>query len=193
MAGHARYTALLDACVLYSQAITDALMSLAANRLYAAKWTTRIENEWISNLESNRPELSGRLTQRRDAMRDAVPDWEVEAQTWQALEPAMRLPDPGDAHVLAAAIAGHADCIVTLNLKDFPQDDVSPFGIEVMHPDDFIVKQMDLDPVSALASFKAMRGRWRRPDATAEEFVQAMERHGLVVTAERLRQAMPLL
>ena len=29
MAGHARYTALLDACVLYPLAMTDALMSLA--------------------------------------------------------------------------------------------------------------------------------------------------------------------
>jgi len=31
MAGHARYTAVLDACVLYSQALSDALMSLASN------------------------------------------------------------------------------------------------------------------------------------------------------------------
>jgi hypothetical protein len=29
MAGHVRYTALLDACVLYPLAMTDALMSLA--------------------------------------------------------------------------------------------------------------------------------------------------------------------
>lgn len=47
MAGHARYTAVLDACVLYSIAITDALLSLATAGLYAAKWTTRIEVEWI--------------------------------------------------------------------------------------------------------------------------------------------------
>lgn len=39
MAGHARYTALLDACVLY------ALMSLASKGLFAGKWTTRIEDE----------------------------------------------------------------------------------------------------------------------------------------------------
>ena len=37
MAGHVRYTALLDACVLYPLAMTDALMSLATAGLYAAK------------------------------------------------------------------------------------------------------------------------------------------------------------
>lgn len=47
MAGHARYTALLDACVLYPLAMTDALMSIATAGLYAAKWTSRIEQEWI--------------------------------------------------------------------------------------------------------------------------------------------------
>lgn len=193
MAGHVRYTALLDACVLYSLAISDALMSLASNGMFAGKWTTRIEEEWISNLEKNRPELAGRLQTRRDLMREAVPDWEVKEAAWQALVPSLTLPDQNDVHVLAAAIVGHADCIVTLNLKDFPQEAAEPFGIEVLHPDDFIVKQLDLDPVIALSSFKEMRGRWRRPNASPEEFAHAMERHGLVATAERLRQALPLL
>jgi hypothetical protein len=40
MAGHARYTALLDACVLYPVAMTDALLSLATARFFDAKWTT---------------------------------------------------------------------------------------------------------------------------------------------------------
>lgn len=66
MAGHARYTAVLDACVLYSVAMTDALLSLATAGLYAAKWTTRIEDEWIRALENSRPDLIGRLDVRRE-------------------------------------------------------------------------------------------------------------------------------
>jgi hypothetical protein len=77
MAGRARYTALLDACVLYPLAMADSLMSVAATSLYAAKWTLHIEREWMNALVRNRPDLAGRLEPRRDAMRDAVPDWEV--------------------------------------------------------------------------------------------------------------------
>lgn len=74
MAGHARYTALLDACVLYPLAMADALMSLATAGFFAAKWTTEIEGEWIRSLEQNRPDLVGKLSVRRDSMREAVPD-----------------------------------------------------------------------------------------------------------------------
>lgn len=56
-----RYTALLDGCVLYPLAMTDALMSLATAGLYAAKWTARIESEWMAALEVKRPDLKGRL------------------------------------------------------------------------------------------------------------------------------------
>ena len=45
MAGHNQYTALLDANVLYSVAISDALMEVAATGIYAAKWSQRIDQE----------------------------------------------------------------------------------------------------------------------------------------------------
>ena len=76
MAGNARYTALLDACVLYPIAMTDSLMSLATAGPFAAKWSTRIEQEWIAALEARRPDLKGKPEFRRDCMREAVPDWE---------------------------------------------------------------------------------------------------------------------
>jgi hypothetical protein len=84
-------------------------MSLATCGPYAAKWTCRIEDEWTSALLRDRPDLEGRLQIRRDAMRDAVPDWEVAHGAWRPLEDALQLPDPKDRHVLAAALSGHAD------------------------------------------------------------------------------------
>ena len=193
MAGHTRYTALLDACVLFPIAVADALMSLATAGLFAAKWTAQIEEEWIKSLEDWRPELKGKLEDRRRLMREAVPDWEVPPVGWQALVACINLPDPNDHHVLAAAIAGHADCIVTSNLKDFPAAVVQPFGIEILHPDEFIIKQWDLDELAAVAAFKRMRARRKNPEATAEDFAQAMERNGLAATAERLRDAAELI
>lgn len=141
MAGHARYTALLDACVLYPIAVTDALLSLATAGFYAAKWTIRIEAEWITALEKQRPDLAGRLEFRRDSMRAAIPDWEVPESAWSSLADGISLPDPGDVHVLAAAIAGHADCIVTANVADFPESVLSGYCIEILDPDRFIANQ----------------------------------------------------
>lgn len=193
MAGHARYTALLDACVLFPLAMTDALLSLATAGFFAAKWTVRIEDEWILSLENQRPDLVGKLRIRRDSMRDAIPDWEVPEAAWASLVNGICLPDPDDAHVLAAAIAGHADCIVTSNLKDFPRAALQEYGIEVIDTDTFIINQWDLDPVNAIAAFKRMRARRKKPQSSPEDFAYALEIGGLPTTAERLRQAAELI
>jgi predicted nucleic acid-binding protein len=193
MAGHARYTALLDACVLYPLAMADALLSLATAGFFAAKWTTRIEAEWIRSLERSRPDLVGKLTIRRDSMRDAVPDWQVPESAWMPLEQSLKLPDADDRHVLAAAIAGHADCVVTSNLKHFPSQILADYGIEAIDPDTFIINQWDVDPVTAIAAFKRMRARRKKPRSSPEDFADALEIGGLPTTAERLRGAAELI
>lgn len=175
MAGNARYTALLDACVLYPIAITDSLLSLATAKLFAAKWTTRIEQEWITALERDRPDLQGKLAIRRDSMRAAVPDWEVPQAAWERLVGCITLPDKNDARVLAAAIAGHADCIVTSNERHFPLEIVAPYGLEIVDPDTFITNQLDLSQIVALGAFKRMRARRKKPESSPEEFADAID------------------
>lgn len=193
MAGHSRYTALLDACVLYPIAVCDALVSVAATGIYAAKWTQRIDDEWTQALEEQRNLPRGAFSFRRDQMHAACPDWEVVPEAWQPLESCIELPDPNDRHVLAAAIAGHADCIVTANLKDFPAATLGPLGIEALHPDSFLVAQLDLDAFSVLPAFKGMRARLKNPAMTSAAFADAMERNGLIETAQFLRQALELI
>ena len=193
MAGHGRYTALLDACVLFPVAVCDSLFSVASTGLFAAKWSAKIEDEWTRSLERKNAKPPGTYSRRRDHMRDAIPDWEVPEQAWQSLTHGLRLPDAGDVHVLAAAIAGHADCIVTVNLRDFPPATLAPFGIEAIHPDEFLIAQMDLDQVAVLGAFKDMRARLNNPAYTADAFAQALERNGLVAIAQRLRDASELI
>ena len=141
----------------------------------------------------DRPDLVGRLDVRRDQMRAAAVDWEVPESGWRPLATGLALPDPNDVHVLAAAIAGHADCIVTPNLADFPPAALVPHGLERIHPDEFIVAQIDLDLVSTLPAFRAMRARRRNPQNTPLEFAAALERNGLVQTADRLRACAALI
>ncbi|HET9643812.1 MAG TPA: PIN domain-containing protein, partial [Burkholderiaceae bacterium] len=108
----------------------------------------------------------GTFARRRDAMHAAIADWEVPHEAWCRLVPCLQLPDANDVHVLAAAIAGHADCIVTSNLKDFPEQLLAPFGLQAIHPDEFLIAQLDLDELTVLAAFKEQRRRLQRGDFT---------------------------
>jgi predicted nucleic acid-binding protein len=193
MAGSARYTALLDANVLYPATLRDLLLSLARDGLYHARWSERIQDEWVRSLLARRPELKEAALRRTcELMTLAVPDSVVHG--WQSIEPSLKgLPDADDRHVLAAAICGHADAIVTFNLDDFPAEALAPFGVEAQHPDDFLLNQFDLNPIAALKSIKAMRGRWRNPQLTALDLISAIERLQLPLVATRLREAAELI
>jgi len=193
MAGHNRYTVLLDANVLYSVAISDALMEVAATGVYAAKWSKAIDDEWVRNLAKNKKRAEADFYTRRDSMHDACPDWEVPEEGWRLIEPCLSLPDVNDRHVLAAAVAGHADSIVTINIKDFPSSILDPLGITALHPDEFLLQQLQLEPLVVLPAFKAMRARLKNPAFTPEKFVDAMERNGLIQTAAFLGQALQLI
>ncbi|APB34892.1 hypothetical protein GlitD10_2554 [Gloeomargarita lithophora Alchichica-D10] len=50
----------------------------------------------------------------------SVPDCLITG--YESLIPSIELPDKDDCHVLAAAIRGGVDVIVTFNLKDFPTE-----------------------------------------------------------------------
>lgn len=193
MAGHNRYTALLDANVLYSVAISDALMEVAATGIYAAKWSRAIDDEWVRNLAKNKSRAEADFYTRRDSMHDACPDWEVLEEGWKLIEPCLKLPDVNDRHVLAAAVAGNADSIVTINIKHFPASVLEPLGITALHPDEFLLQQLELEPLVVLPAFKVMRARLKNPAFTPEKFVDALERNGLIQTAAFLEQALQLI
>ena len=124
------YTALLDANVLYPAPIRDILLQLAVEDLFRAKWTTDIHREWIDALLEKEPRRDRAALERtRDLMDEATRDCLVTG--YERLIPDLELPDPDDRHVLAAAIVGRCDVIVTQNLKDFPQAVLAPYGAKI--------------------------------------------------------------
>jgi hypothetical protein len=105
----------------------------------------------------------------------------------------MYLPDPDDRHVLAAAVVGHADAIVTQNLDDFPKAVLARYNIEPQHPGEFVMNQIELDETRALNAIRLMRTRLRRPRRSAVELIDTLDRLGLRVTAARLHQLISLI
>lgn len=191
MAGSAYYTAILDANVLYPQLVRDLLLSLAACGLYHARWSAHINDEWTRNFRAKMPEHGDKVMGIVAALERAVPDCLVKG--YEHLTFKLELPDPKDRHVLAAAIAGHADAIVTFNLKHFPSEALAAFDIEVQHPDDFVMNQLQLHEIRALTAVKEMRERWKNPRYTAEEMLKLLEARGMPQTAEHLQGALKLI
>lgn len=131
-----RFSAMLDACVLVPVTLADTLLRLAEASLYRPLWSARIITETVRAIEEVHPQLSADdIRNRADAMDAAFGDASVTG--WEALEHVISLPDPDDCHVVAAAIIGRADLIVTSNVKDYPPDVLAPYHIEVQTPDVF--------------------------------------------------------
>ena len=87
-------------------------------------------------------------------MRDFFPEALVDVPT--GLPPALTcIPDENDRHVLAAAIRGRADAILTLNCRDFPVECLAQYDIIRMSPDEFLVNQFHLNPESVLDKLDA--------------------------------------
>ena len=186
------YTALLDANVLYPATVRDLLLQLAVTDIYRARWTADIHREWIDNLLENEPHRDrAKLERTRDLMDSNTRDALVTG--YESLIPSLHLPDPDDRHVLAAAIVGRCDVIVTTNLKDFPDAALAPFGLDAQHPDDFLCNHLNLAQGLFCRCVQKIRSRLKNPPCTTDDYLETLTRNGLVATAAELRPFAELL
>jgi len=141
----AHYAAVLDACVLVPIALADTLLRIAERELYRPLWSDRILAEAADAVLGVHSDIPPERVDKRFAlMHETFEDARVEG--WEGLETTITLPDPDDRHVVAAALRGRADSIVTANLQHYPIDTLDPLGIQVIHPDSFLLDQLDLAP-----------------------------------------------
>src|SRR4051794_21352157 len=94
---------------------------------------------------------------------------------YEPLVPTLIQPDPDDRHVLAAAIHAQAELIVTSNLSDSPASVLSGYGIQAIHPDDFIARLWDENTPGVLAAVKLHRANLKRPPKTRAESLATLE------------------
>lgn len=143
------FPAVLDACVLWPASLRDTLLRLAETpHQYIPKWTDQIWEEVTRNLESKGRSTSEQTAHLLEQVKIHFPEAFVKG--YEPLIESMTN-DPKDRHVLAAAVKCGAEVIVTFNLKDFPSEKLSQWGIEPQHPDDFLVYQYDLNPAVVIS------------------------------------------
>ncbi len=184
------FTVVYDACVLYPFILRDLLVELALTDLFNARWSQRIHDEWMRNVQKDYPDIS--LTKLRD-IADLMDRHALDAvvEDWQAYEKMVdEAINPQDRHVVATALACKADVIVTYNLKDFPDAILRPYGLQAEHPDEFLCNQMgvcgDKSLIRVLDAVKTCIKRRRNPTITTEKYLQRLVNIQLELTADRL-------
>lgn len=127
------------------------------------------------------------VAHRLDRVRRAFPDAEV--QGYEDLIDGMTN-DRKDRHVLAAAVRGNAEVLVTANLKDFPDAALKSFDISAISPDDFLLDQLDLYPGVVIDCLHQQVNRYvsMRGPFEVVELLRPLEKAGVPRFADEVRR-----
>lgn len=176
-------TVVLDANVLVPIRLASTMLWLAEAGLFQLLWSDRI----LEEVERNLPKLGVapiHAARRVGFMREAF-GAEALVDGFDGLIEEVTC-DPKDAHVLAAAVHDEADALVTFNLKDFPAESTEPHGIEVLHPDEFLLQLLNLAPTAVIDALRAGVEDLRRPPETDIRLARRPRGHGADVRDPRV-------
>lgn len=139
------YAALLDACVLVPMPLCDTLLRLAEHpAFYRPLWSEEILQEVGNALVDKLKYSPAQRDRRLHAMRESFPEALIKIPP--KLLDSFECPDKNDRHIIAAAVRGQANAIITRNTKDFPPECLEEYGLLCQTPDDFLVHQYHLNP-----------------------------------------------
>jgi len=115
----------------------EMLIGAAGVGLYTPLWSPRILEEWARAAIKTGP--GGEEIARGEIalLRANWPKAEIHPREGDLAR--LFLPDSNDIHVLAAAIAGYADMIVTENRADFPRHILAEEGLQRQSADLFLL------------------------------------------------------
>ncbi len=149
----------LDACVIYPTVMREMLLGVARTGAYTPLWSARILEEWALAARKLGPEgeiqARGEIAMAQTAFPRAsiAPHVGLEARLW--------LPDANDIHVLATAVHGNGDGIITMNAKDFPRGLLAEEGLSRNDPDAFLLGHLHAEPEAVEAIANAVLGQAR--------------------------------
>jgi predicted nucleic acid-binding protein len=166
--------ALLDANVLWSAAVRDTLLLAAEEHLFRPVWSRQILAEMARSLKAKRPDLDPtRIDRTVSQILTHFPESLIE--DYESLIPLMKNHE-GDRHVLAAAVKGNAEVVVTWNKADFPASACSPHDIEVQDPDEFL-RSLWLQDRDALLSILLLQAHHLlNPPQSVAQVLSTLER-----------------
>ena len=167
---------LLDANVLLPSVLRAMLLATADAGGFAPLWSERILEEWAR--AARRLPGAAEAEARGEIARLAAAWPEAMVATDPDLEAMLSLPDPADRHVLAAAITGRAEVLLTQNRADFPARALARHGILLREPDGFLA-EIDAEGLDLAAVAAAVMARTERRSGRPQELRPMLKRAGL--------------
>jgi len=159
-------------------------LTTAELELYRPRWSVTILDETrrtlINRIGMREDQVDYTLTQMQGAFPEAL------VTGYEAIASSMPVNEK-DRHVMAAALVGRAELIVTNNLRDFPEDLLAPLGLKACDADSFL---MDLlarhrDRVHEALQFMADNtGKAGKPELSLYDIVK-----NIAATAENFAAA----
>lgn len=166
-----RPVAVLDACALVPIRLATTLLWLAESGLFQPLRSEQILDEVYRTLP--RVGVPPDHARRRIGMMREAFGAEALVEEFDDLIDEMTC-DPKDRHVLAAAVRGGADSVVTFNLKDFPDEGAATHGIEILHPDSFLIGLLGGHAETVVSALERETGAFQHPPQTVNEFLASL-------------------
>jgi predicted nucleic acid-binding protein len=185
------FTGFCDANVFFGARLRSLVVELAQTGLFRARWSEEVHREWMTAVAAKRGIAIDRLEATRRSMDAAVLDCLVAG--YEPLISGLTLPDAKDRHVLAAAIVCKASVIVTFNLADFPAEVLAPYGLQAVHPDEFLLDLEGLSSEAVQAAVLRDLEHYRHPPKTWDAYFDDLRKAGVPKTAHQLSRLRILL
>jgi predicted nucleic acid-binding protein len=173
-----------DACTIYGITLSDLLLRLADEGAFRPLWSDEVLEEVRRNAVSGGISPAG-IDRRLDVMRTYFPDALVTGH--DELVEGLTC-DPKDRHVLAAAVRAKADALVTFNVRDFPDESLEAFDVELVHPDVFLLDQLDLYPGMITRVLRELSEDYVDPPQSVEDVLGTLRRAGVPRFTDEVRR-----
>jgi len=180
--------AVLDTDVIYSRVLHELIGRLAyQERLLTLIWSDELLSEARRTLITGKP-VSQQVAERWvNYMRQAFPDQRIRIDQLPAdVDLATLTADPGDHHVCALAIAGHADLLLTFD-QGYISESLAERGIRVLTPDAFLDTTLQDNPDAIIGAIQAQAEAWGG-GRSIDELLDAIQRAGAAVFASNARR-----
>jgi hypothetical protein len=90
-------------------------------------------------------------------------------------------------HVRASRTRGLLRGLVTFNIGDFPEAALKPYDVAAIHPDEFLLDQLDLYPDATVEVLRQQAASYRRVPNTVPDILVLLERTGVPRFAAEVR------